>query len=647
MKTIFHIILMLVLSLVVLATTNAMAQNEPIFGSNNQVADLNDPFSYGLNPALGEMTLQQVSAGFQVLHLGLLENSADLNTGGLIYTTRKFGGGLSFDANYLSTPMWGLKKFRAGYGRRVYAGLSLGLSLGFDQRAFDLSGADLDQGSFVDPLLLGGLSRTVATTSLAAAYSFPMQGVTLGAVLENPHQPNISLGGHDDSVYLPSTLRAGASWERELFMLNAGVVDRQWRTTYAASARGYIYGKHSLLFKMETDQWALGARFSVGERAWLEYSYTQPRSDLAELTSGSHGIVISWHSSGKAKPAVRYSHDRLDDSPYNANLNSIPEDFFPEAAEVAVAPVEPTHGFFTVSAVSDTALVRVKRLRRVFGPNVDMAQVRRLPRWRIGLLDSNWNNRITWDITEGMTEAYPENDLPRGNYSDDYRASMDSLTGNLQNDRSGDLVIVADEDQLDRARYLARKVGADSLSAGRVTIKRLNPVANEALRRQLMRPVGNDTIPPIEELTLYQYPVIPIQLHSLGDVENTQAWTLEILDSLSQPVRQFNGRGAPPSQVSWDWQNTQGHIVDVDQYTYQLRWRDAQGRLHETITREILIARQIMQRTLEFGIERTPLKDLEKRTPTLILDPGRKGLSVGEPQINSEENETTQTGGNE
>ena len=91
----------------------------------------------------------------------------------------------------------------------------------------------------------------------------------------------------------------------------------------------------------------------------------------------------------------------------------------------------------------------------------------------------------------------------------------------------------------------------------------------------------------------------------------------------------------------------EGHIVDVDQYTYQLRWRDAQGRLHETITREILIARQIMQRTLEFGIERTPLKDLEKRTPTLILDPGRKGLSVGEPQINSEENETTQTGGNE
>ncbi len=156
---------LLLLPLLLVAGT-AFSQNEPIMGSNAQVADLNDPFAFGLNPALGEMTLPQISAGLQVLHLGLLENSSDLSTGGLIYTTRKFGGGLSFDANYLSTPMWGLKKFRAGYGRRVVAGLSLGLSVGLDQRAFDLSGADLSQGSYVDPLLIGGLSRTVISTSL-------------------------------------------------------------------------------------------------------------------------------------------------------------------------------------------------------------------------------------------------------------------------------------------------------------------------------------------------------------------------------------------------------------------------------------------------------------------------------------------------
>ncbi len=615
----------------------ALAQNEPILGYTSEAADLSDPFAFGLNPALGEMTLQQVSAGMQVLHLGFLEKSADLSTGGLIYTTRKFGGGLSFDASYLSTPIWGLKKFRAGYGRRVFAGLSLGVSIGLDQRAFDLSGVDLSQGSYVDPLLTGGLSRTVATTSLAAAYSLPMQGVTAGLVLENPHKPNISLGGHDDSVYLPATLRAGVSWERELFMLNAGVVDRQWRTTYSASARGNIYGEHSLLARMESDQWTLGARVGIGQRTWLEYTYTQPRSDLADLTSGSHGIVLSWHASGRAKPPVLYSHERVDNSPYNPRLPVVDDGYFPEAQQVAVASLEPTHGFFTVAASSDTALVRIKRLKRIFGQGVDMARVRRLPRWRIGVMDSTWSDRITWDITEGMTDAYPENDLPRGNYSDGYQASMDSLHSQLQDGRGADLIIVADADQLDRARYLARKAGADSLTAGRIKIKQLSPMNNEELRRNLMRPVGSDSIPSLEEITLYQTPAIDIKLLRLGHVETTRTWTLEIQDSLGRPVRQFQGLGQPPAAVSWDWRDSQGSIVDVDQYTYQLLWIDGSGGIHKTIAREILIARQVMQRTLEFGVEKTPLRDLERQQPMLILDPGRQGLSVGKSQIDKDE----------
>lgn len=627
----------LLLLVLLLATGSVLAQNEPIMGSNSQVADLNDPFSYGLNPALGEMTLQQISAGMQVLHLGLLENSSDLNTGGLIYTTRKFGGGLSFDASYLSTPMWGLKKFRGGYGRRVVAGLSLGFSLGLDQRAFDLSDADLSQGSYYDPLLTGGLSRTVATTSLAAAYSFPWQGVTAGLVMENPHQPNVSLGGHDDSVYLPATLRAGLSWERELFMLNAGMVDRQWRTIYAASARGYIYGQHSVVASFDSDQWSLGARVSISDRAWLEYSYTQPSSDLADLTSGSHGIMISWHASGKAKPLVRYSHQQMDDAPYNAQLPVEDENFFPEAQQVSMTMLESTHGFFTVDAAADTAMIRIKRLKRTFGEGVDMAQVRRLPRWRIGVMDSTWSNRITWDITEGMTDAYPENDLPRGNYSDNYQASIDSLHADLQDSTGADLVIVAGADQLDRARYLARKAGADSLGTGRIKIKQFQPIFNEALRRQLMRPVGNDSIPAVEEITLYQYPTIPINIMSLGVVVGIQSWTLEILDSLGRPVRHFRGQGPIPARVVWDWRDHQGQLVDVDQYTYQLLWRDGVGGDHKTIAREILIARQVMQRTLEFGVEKTPLRDVERQQPMLILDPGRSGLSVGESQKKNEE----------
>ncbi|PID78585.1 hypothetical protein CSB20_14420, partial [bacterium DOLZORAL124_64_63] len=250
---------MVAVAALLLLTVPALAQNEPIFGNTGQVADLNDPFAYGLNPALGEMTRTQVAVGWQVLHLGLLERSADLNTGGIIYTTRKFGGGISLDAGYLSTPMWGVKRLRAGFGRRVFAGLSLGVSAGLNQRAFDLSGVDLSHGSYLDPLITGGLNRTVGTLGLGAAYSLPLRGLTLGVLLENPHEPNISLGGYDD-VVLPATWRAGLNWERRFFTLDAGVVDRQWRNTYALGARGTVLGEHSLLARLETDQWSLGAR---------------------------------------------------------------------------------------------------------------------------------------------------------------------------------------------------------------------------------------------------------------------------------------------------------------------------------------------------------------------------------------------------
>ncbi len=641
----FRRALALLVLLLLSAGQGALAQNEPMLGSGSQVADLSDPFAFGLNPALGEMTLQQITAGLQVLHLGLLENSTDLSTGGLIYTTRKFGGGLSFDAGYLSTPFWGLKKFRAGYGRRIFAGLSLGLSVGLDQRSFDLSDVDLSQGSYLDPLMIGGLSRTVGIASLAAAYSLPLQGVTAALVMENPHQPNISLGGHDDSVYLPTTLRAGLSWERELFMLNAGMVDRRWRTIYAASARGNIYGEHSIKMSLESDQWTLGARVGIGRQAWLEYNYTQPRSELSDLTNGSHAIVICWHASGRAKPPVRYSHQHLDDGPYNQILTPVDVGFFPEAQQVTVAALEPTHGFFTVAASADTFLIRVKRLKRIFAEGMDMARVRRLPRWRIGVMDSTWSDRITWDITEDMTDAYPENDLPRGNYSAEYQAGIDSLNARLRHGQGGDLIIVANADQLDRARYLARKAGADSLSTDRIRIKKLQPLANDELRRMLMRPVGSDSIPSLQEITLRQYSAIAINLVSLGPVAGIQDWSLKIHDSLDQPVRSFSGQGPAPEQVHWDWRDARGQMVDVDQYTYQLHWRDAGGGLHKTISREILIVRQVMQRTLEFGVENTPRQDLQKQQPVLILDPGRSGLSVGRNEFENIEENTTQPGG--
>ena len=630
-------VLLLVLSL--LAALPASAANFRL-GSEANPADLLDPFAFGVNPALGEMTLPTVAAGFQVLHWGLLENTGDLNTGGVIWAGRRSFGGLSLGLNYLSTPLWGDRQLQAGYGRRVVAGLSLGVGVGLNQRAFSKGDIDLSHGSPDDPLLAGALDRTVPTLSLAAAYSLPLEGVTAGFVVENPHQPNISIGGYDDSVYLPTVLRAGLSWERELFQVTAGLVDDDLRTRLAGSARASILGGHGLVGRLETDQWSLGARIALTPRAWFEYTFTQPRSELADAASGTHGIVLCLHTPGRPAPPVTYDHRPLPDGAYRPAGVAVVPAASPPAVPVRLAGPPLPATYFQVTAAVDTALVRVKRLRRRFAPGVDMAQVRRLPRWRIGVLDSTWSDRITWDVTAGMTAAHPESELPRGNYSERYETDMTSLRSGLRDAPGAGLVIAADEDQLDRARYLASQVTGDSLQAGRVEIRRLQPVTDPTLRRRLFQPVGGDSIPPLEEVTLRQLPVIPFAVRHLGATDGVDAWRLEIRDSAGEPVRTLAGRGAPPRELGWDWRDAAGRLVEVDHYTYRLVWRDTAGRMRHTPDRELLIARQVMQRTLEFGTGQAPLRDLQKARPVLILDPGRAGLAVGRAASSGSETES-------
>lgn len=617
----------LLLSVLVTMATPAGAQSLRL-GSEANPADLLDPFAYGVNPALDEMTLPQIAAGFQVLHWGLLENTGDLNTGSLIWAGRRSFGGLSLGLNYLSTPLWGERQLLAGYGRRVVAGLSLGASLGVNQRSFDKDDMDLSQGSADDPLLAGSLSRTVPTLSLAAAYSLPLEGVTAGVVLENPHTPNISIGGYDDSVYLPATWRVGLSWEQESFQIAGGLVDDELRTRLSASARANILGGHGLLGNMQTDHWAVGLHLTLTSKAWFEYTFTQPRSELADAASGTHGIVLCFHAPGRPAAPVTYDHTPLTDAPYRPGDVQAVAPVLPDPEPVRLTGPDPRRTHFHVAAAVDTALVRTKRLRRVFAPGVDMDQVRRLPRWRIGVLDSTWSDQITWDVTAGMTEAHPESELPRGNYSADYQTGVHNLQSGLADAPGTGLVIAADSDQLDRARYLASKVTGDSLRADQVEVRRLRPIADPALRRHLFTPVGQDSIPPVEEVTLYQAPSIPFVIGHLGPTERVEAWRLEIRDSLGRDVRVLGGRGAPPNTVNWDWRDHRGRVVEVDHYTYRLVWRDTHGVRH-TPEAEILIARQVLQRTLEFGTDQAPLRDLEKARPVLILDPGRAGLTAG------------------
>ncbi len=608
------------LALVVLgAATAARADTTPRLGADANPADLNDPFAYALNPAVAQFTRPQVAAGFQVLHWGLLPDASDLNTGGVVWAGRQDFGGLTLAASWLGTPLWADRQLSAGYGRRVLAGLSLGVSAGIDQRAFDRDGFDLSGGSTDDPLLAGSLSKAVPILSFAASYSLPLQGVTAGLVLENPHEPGISLDD-SDAVTLAATLRAGLAWEGAQGQLTLGVADDAWRTRWSGGGRWNVLGEHGLLARLDTDRWSLGMRVAATPKIWVEYTFTQPRSDLAAAASGSHGLVVCLHPPGREPPPVGYRHRPVDGAPYYSETSAQVTPAFPSVAAASLPRPSVAGPQLQAVAAVDTALIRVKRLVRVFAPDVDLNQVRRLPRWRIGVLDSSWSECVTWDPTAGAQTAHPEAKLSRGAYSDDYRSGMGALRERLDQGGPG-LVIMADAEQLERARFLAAQAGDDSL--GRVEIRALQPIGDARLREMLFAPVGRDSIAAVQEIVLREYPAIPIRILVLGEADEISGWTLEIRDSGERPVRAWAGMTAPPAAIGWDWNDADGRPVAVDTYTYQLTWRDRTGQVRRAPRREILIARQTLQRTLEFGRDQAPLDALPDVRPVLILDPGQ------------------------
>jgi FlgD Ig-like domain len=57
-----------------------------------------------------------------------------------------------------------------------------------------------------------------------------------------------------------------------------------------------------------------------------------------------------------------------------------------------------------------------------------------------------------------------------------------------------------------------------------------------------------------------------------------ESWTLEIVNKSKHAVRQFSGRGAPPSHVMWDGKDESGMPLPDGHYRYQLVVVDNEGR---------------------------------------------------------------------
>jgi hypothetical protein len=604
------------------------SQAQTPLGADANPADRDDPYAYGINPALADLTRDRAAAGYSILHLGFLDAAADLGSSGLTYAGRRSFGGLAAYFGHIATPLSNEFRLTAGYGHRLWHGLSLGAGVGLQQRAFST-------GNFVierpDPLYGNGLTQTVPTLSLGAAFSLPSLGLTAAGLLENPHEPHFAVDEGDDAR-LPRTWRVGLGVVHAPVTAAVGLVSDAWETRVDVRARWYFFGRHALTARLAKWDWSVGARIAVSDHFWVAYDYTEPRTELASESSGTQTLVVAWQRSADtpfpSAPEEREPEDVVYTAPAGGEAVAAPS---AEAAADTVADVAVVADAgalaYGVAADDDTVSIRVKRLVRRFA-DVDPATIRRLPRWRVGVLDSTWSDKVVWSLTDGMITVTPDDQTAGGEYSPAYIARVGELVAQLRADPAAQLVVAAERSQLARARYLAERVAREAGRTygpdGGIFVRALSTMPDSVRHRALMAPVGTDSVPAVEQITLYEYDAVGFAVRRNPAGSAATKWRLEIDDLHGRRVRTLAGEGTPPPRLRWDWRDESGRAVPGGAYRYRLGWQDGDGQRWRTPDRTLEVVRRVMQRTLTF--ERMPVGDLPAGTqpPLLILDGDRE-----------------------
>ncbi|MFO7653003.1 MAG: hypothetical protein R6X25_04190 [Candidatus Krumholzibacteriia bacterium] len=576
-----------------LTATPALGQDAR-FGERANPADLEDPFAPLVNPALGEISTRRLAAGYRLLHLDFLGDISDLQAGGAVYAGRSAFTGLVAGWSGLDTPLSSEQAGRLGLGRELGRGFVAGFGAGFVQQSFR-------RGRFVledafDPLLQGSLTSTAATLSFGLTWWRPRAGLTAAVVVDNPHEPDVSLQG-DGSAVLRRTTRAGAAWRRDRWQLHAALAHDAWLTRWSAGGRAFLAPGHALGASVSDVDWSVSARVAVGEALWVEYVAAFARSELADASSGTHGLAVCWLLGGPVQP--------------RSTRPGTP----PAIGETAPPADRGTASGFTVAAPRDTLRLRTKRLRRIIAPGVDAERLAQLARWQVGVLDTSGSDDVILTPGAQVPAEAPAAERPQVDYADDYRQRVAELGRWLREHPGETVVVVAPADQLDRARDLAEQVarfaGRDEGSGSGVEIRVLPaPPSGHSELARLLAPAGPGPWPDTEQIALREFDPVPFTVQPVDGTPPpvTASWTLAIMDHRNGIVRRLEGQGTPPETVLWDWRDDHGVRRGRGEYRYQLSWRGADGIMMGTPPSRLLVVEEILQRTLTFETGRGPLE---------------------------------------
>ncbi len=263
-------------------------------GVRGNVANVSDPRTLFLSPAAMAFQVDpRFVAGYELYHLGLGENGMHNGFIGVAYPHRSFGS-VSLAGQYFSSIIYRTSTLALGYGR---AFLNNRIALGFDMgwRFISYEEENFKLRDLNDPVFARGVSKSALDIGISLLMN-PFEPLYFGFGIKQLNRPDISLA--EDIVRLPIQFHSGVLL----------------KTRVANPAVSILYEDDELDFQLGVERWFLDQRmmmranfnrYDLGAAAafniplqqhWLrfEYEYRYPLSELSQVSSASHVILLSY-----------------------------------------------------------------------------------------------------------------------------------------------------------------------------------------------------------------------------------------------------------------------------------------------------------------------------------------------------------------
>lgn len=522
-------------------------------------ADIYDPRTSFVNPAVISYQGGQIALGIKAYHVGFIENNKLGFRNGYVSATSPYlikgKIGLGFNGQYLNTPLYQQTNFSLLLSRKFWRLLSVGIQFNIFTKSYDRSKFDLLHSD--DPVFASGTTK--CAFSIGSALLFvPIPSLYLAVGMEHINRPNVALSSL--RIYQPRVLSFGIKY----------IYGSLSSSVYFKKLNGQI----NPFFEIEpnfSNNWNLKLGYGmktmrmdglikVGAGISLGYGYEYPFSSL-------HGA-----SFGSCRLSMIYNIDDVPQLPKQIQIPSQRIIFEMPENSMKLKP-----RFVVYSSVNALEIVQ-KQLTRIIDDSLTNEEIASLTYFELGTLDSNKTSSPLYFKTKSLDAYYPG--IKRvGRFTELYKTTLDTIICQLRYNKEIKAEIISTKGVTNRAAGIQNYLmTADGVIQKQVEV--VAPICHDIEDSLKKYPkISKNNILPKEALTVISHEstrfyITPIYLNDYDD-----KWSLSIYSSSGKIVKEFYGTGEVPEKINWDWKNEKGHFIEPDLYYYTFKWIDENGEI--------------------------------------------------------------------